>query len=84
MTVIQGLLLGIVQGLTEFLPVSSSGHLVVAQALMAIEPSMTVALGVHAGTALYVLVIYGREICGNIAGFLRGIGRRDGRDTLAI
>ncbi|MFY9135406.1 MAG: undecaprenyl-diphosphate phosphatase, partial [Bacillota bacterium] len=52
MSVIQGLLLGIVQGLTEFLPVSSSGHLVVAQALMGLEPNMTVALGVHAGTAL--------------------------------
>lgn len=84
MTVIQGLLLGIVQGLTEFLPVSSSGHLVVVQALMGIEPGMTVALGVHAGTALSVLVLYGREIWGIIAGFFRGIGRRDGSAKMAI
>jgi undecaprenyl-diphosphatase len=84
LSVIQGLLLGIVQGLTEFLPVSSSGHLVVAQALMGLEPNMTVALGVHAGTALSVLVLYSGEVWEIIMGFFRGIAKRDGSAKMAI
>jgi len=56
------LLLGLLQGLTEFLPVSSSGHLVIAQALLQ-TPRSGVALEVllHGGTLLAVLAFYGRD-----------------------
>ena len=50
----EALLLGIIQGLTEFLPVSSSGHLEIGQALLgtAGEENLTFAIVVHAATVL--------------------------------
>ncbi len=83
MTVVQAIILGVVQGLTEFLPVSSSGHLALAQSLMGIQPSVTFALGVHAGTALAVLALYGRDVWRIIIGFFRGVAHRDGSARLA-
>jgi len=62
------ILLGIVQGLTEFLPVSSSGHLVVANALLEtlgsepVEDLIEVSIVLHLGTLAAVLVFYRREI----------------------
>lgn len=62
--------LGVVQGLTEFLPVSSSGHLVLATALLGVEePGLSFAIWVHAGTALATLAFLREEI----AWLLRGI-----------
>lgn len=77
-------MLGVIQGLTEFLPVSSSGHLALAQMIMGVEPSVTFALGVHAGTALAVLALYGRDVFGMIAGFFRGVAHRDGSARMAL
>lgn len=84
MTTLQATMLGIVQGLTEFLPVSSSGHLVLAQSIMGIEPGVTFDLGVHVGTAFAVLAVYGRDVVRIIAGLFRGILRRDGSARLAL
>ena len=67
-----------------FLPVSSSGHLALAQMIMGVEPSVTFALGVHAGTALAVLALYGRDVFGMIAGFFRGVAHRDGSARMAL
>ena len=68
MTLLQILILGVVQGITEFLPVSSSGHLVVIQALFAkfdgqVLPDM-VAVNVllHAGTLAAILLFYRKRI----------------------
>ncbi len=56
-----GLILGLVQGLTEFLPVSSSGHLVVFQKLLGIEThDLAFDLVVHLATVLSILVFYRR------------------------
>lgn len=52
--------------------------------IMGVEPSVTFALGVHAGTALAVIALYGRDIVSMIAGFLRGVTRRDGSARLAV
>jgi undecaprenyl-diphosphatase len=63
MTVFQALLLGAVQGLTEFLPVSSSGHLVLFQKIFGIsEPTMFFDTLVHGGTLAAVFVVLRREI----------------------
>lgn len=63
MTVWKAILLGILQGLTEFLPVSSSGHLVLAQHLLGIrEPELAFDLLLHLGTVLAILVFLRREI----------------------
>ena len=60
----EALILGIVQGLTEFLPVSSSGHLEIGQALLgtAGEENLTFAVIVHAATVLSTLVILWYEV----------------------
>lgn len=59
----EAILLGILQGLTEFLPVSSSGHLVIAQALLGIEgPMLTFDIFVHVGTLVAVFVAFWGDI----------------------
>lgn len=64
MEFLEALLLGIIQGLTEWLPVSSSGHLVVAQELlgMSADENLLFDLMVHLGTVLAVLAYFRREL----------------------
>ena len=59
----ESIVLGIVQGLTEFLPVSSSGHLVVVPAIFGWkQPSLTFDLVLHLGTLLAVIFAFRREL----------------------
>ena len=63
MTTGEALILGVVQGLTEFLPVSSSGHLVLAQEAFHVHsPGITFEVFVHFGTALAVICAFGKQI----------------------
>jgi len=63
MNIFEAILLGIVQGLTEFLPVSSSGHLVLLQRIFGIqEPSLLFDTMLHAGTLLAVIVVLWKDI----------------------
>jgi undecaprenyl-diphosphatase len=64
---IHAAVLGLVQGLCEFLPVSSSGHLALAQALYGFgEPEVFFDLVLHLGTLLAVCVFYRREVTGMV------------------
>ena len=63
MTIIDGIILGIIQGVTEFLPISSSGHLVIAQELLGIEqPGNQFEILVHLGTLASIIVIFFDDI----------------------
>jgi undecaprenyl-diphosphatase len=68
----EALALAIIQGLTEFLPVSSSGHLVLAQTFFGIEPASAFVYDIilHLGTALAALVFYRRDVAGVLRGLL--------------
>ena len=60
---LESIVLGIVQGLTEFLPVSSSGHLVVVPAVLGWdEPSLTFDLVLHLGTLIAVVFAFREEL----------------------
>ena len=65
MDLIQVVILGVVQGLTEFLPISSSGHLVLAEKILQIKSeNIAFEVFVHFGTFMSVVVIYRKEIRG--------------------
>ena len=60
---IQAFILGIVQGLTEFLPISSSGHLVLAQYFLGIEtPGVLLEVILHMGTLVAILIYFYDDI----------------------
>jgi undecaprenyl-diphosphatase len=63
LAVIAALSLGLLQGLTEFLPVSSSGHLVLAQWILGVRrPGLSLEIALHGGTLLAVLLALGGRI----------------------
>ena len=64
MTLIEAIILGIVQGLTEFLPVSSSGHLELGAAFLNIQngDNLTFAIVVHGATALSTIIVFRKDI----------------------
>lgn len=63
MTGYQAILLGLVQGLTEFLPISSSGHLVIGQRLLGLtQPPILFDIFVHAGTLLSIIFFFKDKI----------------------
>ncbi|MCL2764211.1 MAG: undecaprenyl-diphosphate phosphatase [Treponema sp.] len=65
MSIIEAIILGIIQGLTEFLPVSSSGHLVLLQKAFDIkEPSLFFDTMLHAGTLIAVFIVLWKDIWG--------------------
>ena len=63
MTLLEAIILGIVQGLAEFLPISSSGHLALGQLLFGIDDNnMAFIIVVHIGTLIPVVVVYRKTI----------------------
>ena len=77
----EALILGIIQGLTEYLPVSSSGHLAIGQALFGMEDgddNLMFTVAVHVATVLSTLVVLWREI----DWILKEIGRASCRERV--
>ena len=71
------LVLGVVQGLTEFLPISSSGHLRLLSAAFGLaEPQTLFDVCVHAGTLGAVLAVFGREVLWVLRGLVAGLRQR--------
>jgi len=73
---IEAIVLGAIQGLTEFLPVSSSGHLVLFQNLFGLkEPELLFDICLHVGTLAAVLIVFYREILDILTALVRIPGR---------
>ena len=83
MTYLSAILLGLVQGVAEFLPISSSGHLAIAQNLLGLETEVPEFYDVllHLGTLVAVFVAYWQDILDMIGEFFRGIGDLVRRST---
>ncbi len=72
MTALEAVLLGVVQGATEFLPISSSGHLVLGQALLDLRPpGILLEVTLHAATMLAVIVYFRKRLGWMILNALR-------------
>jgi undecaprenyl-diphosphatase len=83
-SLLEAILLGLIQGLTEFLPVSSSGHLVVFQNLLGLrEPGVTLEVLLHFGTLLSVLYIFRKDFVA-LFGFIKDKEQRHLLLMLAI
>lgn len=76
--------LGVVQGLTEFLPVSSSAHLVIAQSMMPNfqQPGVAFDVALHVGTLGAVILYYFRDIARMVESFVLLLRRKTGGDPL--
>jgi undecaprenyl-diphosphatase len=70
---IEAIVLGLIQGLTEFLPVSSSGHLEIAKSLFGIDPETNFyfTVAVHGATVISTVVVFWNEILTLLKGILR-------------
>jgi undecaprenyl-diphosphatase len=80
MNILQAIVLGLIQGLTEFIPVSSSGHLVLAQHLFGIQAGNDISFEVfmHLGTLLAVLIFFRKLIWELIASMFSWKASLDG------
>jgi len=83
MSVFQAIILGIIQGLTEFLPISSSAHLLFARWIMGWGEGMTERqeltfdVALHAGTLLAIVLYFRRDLLALIAGIMASLRDRD-------
>jgi len=76
MNVLEALCLGALQGITEFLPISSSGHLVLAQHLLGFQESqLFFDIAVHVGTLMAVFVVFRGDLALMLRGCFRAIGQ---------
>lgn len=78
MSILEAIFLGILQGATEFLPISSSGHLVLIPAIFGLsQPSLTLIAIAHEGTLLAVLIYFRRELWQIIKAVITGLFQKD-------
>ena len=70
---LQGLILGLVQGLTEFLPVSSSGHLAIGREILGVEAAedLVFEVAVHTATVLATIVVFRKQIWKLLCGLFK-------------
>lgn len=71
MIYLEGIILGIVQGVTEFLPISSTGHVFLAETALGLQPNIDLALWLHVGSLLAVVGYFWRDIYNMMLGTLQ-------------
>lgn len=67
MTILQSIFLGLLQGFSEFLPISSSGHLILAQRLFSVEATLFFDVALHLGTFFAVILVYKKSLATYVA-----------------
>ncbi len=78
MSLLEAIIIGIIQGATEFLPISSDGHLVLIPAIFGLSQPDLVLIGlVHAGTLVAILSYFARDLWAIGRAWLAGLARRD-------
>ncbi|MCX6023024.1 MAG: undecaprenyl-diphosphate phosphatase, partial [Chloroflexi bacterium] len=86
MEILQAVFLGVVQGLTEFLPVSGTGHLLLAQWFLGISPDqfgLAFDASLHLGTLVALLAVFGRNVLSIAAGVLGALVKGEFRAPAA-
>jgi undecaprenyl-diphosphatase len=71
-SILEAIILGIVQGITEWLPISSSGHLVLLQNFFNIQPPLIFDIMLHIGSLFVILIVFYKDIKKLILGVLKG------------
>ena len=71
--ILSAIILGAVQGISEFLPISSSGHLVLVPALLGIETGLAFDTILHIGTLVAIFTFFWKDIINLIKGFILSI-----------
>jgi undecaprenyl-diphosphatase len=71
-SIIEAIILGIVQGITEWLPISSSGHLVLLQNFFNIQPPLIFDIMLHIGSLFVIFIVFFKDIKKLILGVLKG------------
>ena len=86
MSELEALILGLIQGLTEYLPVSSSGHLTIASHFFGLngEENLTFTVAVHVATVLSTLVILWKEIVWILKGLFKWDGKMNAEQRYAL
>ena len=85
MNLVDAILLGIIQGLTEFLPVSSSGHLVLLQQLLGLkEAELFFDICVHLGTLVAVIIVFRQEIKDILLALLRLVAMAGEKQNMRV
>jgi undecaprenyl-diphosphatase len=74
---VSALILAVVQGLTEWIPVSSSGHLVLFESILGFNGGLLFNVALHFGTLMAVFVYFGKDIVDIIEDFLKGKWRSE-------
>jgi len=82
----QAAVLGVVEGLTEYLPVSSTGHLTVTERMMGLHTDSDAVTAftavIQVGAIIAVILYFRREIAAVVAAFVRGVLRPEARDSI--
>lgn len=84
MSFIEAIILGLVQGLTEFLPISSSAHLRIIGELMGTDPGATFTAITQLGTETAVIIFFRKDIARILGAWFRSFGSRGGAHSSRI
>lgn len=85
MDILQTLVLAIIQGITEWIPISSSGHLAIAQKYFNIKSTLTFDIALHVGTIFVVLITFRKDVIDILKAFFqRDFGSEEGKQALFI